>query len=134
MTADGNGVRLVDSPVPSQHQRRAARLPRDLLASPVDVRSFTVATEPGANTGAGAAITPAAGDPFSSAFAAVDRWLEDLVGDRGLTPLSASLAVLLAVLLGSGHALLPGHGKAVMAAYLAGAAGAPATRSPSARP
>ena len=33
--------------------------------------------------------------------------------------------MLLAVLLGSGHALLPGHGKAVMAAYLAGRRGRP---------
>ncbi|WP_324275385.1 hypothetical protein [Blastococcus brunescens] len=97
--------------------------PDDLLSSPVDVRAFTVATEPGQNTGAGAALTPESGDPFSSALAAVDRWLEDLVGDRGLTPLVGTLAVLLAVLLGAGHALLPGHGKAVMAAYLAGRRG-----------
>jgi ABC-type nickel/cobalt efflux system permease component RcnA len=91
----------------------------DLLASPVDVRSFTVATEPGPNTDHGASIRPGSGDPFSTLVAGLDRRLEDLIGARGLTPLVGSLAVLLAVLLGCGHALLPGHGKTVMAAYLA---------------
>jgi ABC-type nickel/cobalt efflux system permease component RcnA len=37
----------------------------------------------------------------------------------------AVLAVLLALLLGAGHAALPGHGKTVLAAYLAGRAGRP---------
>ena len=124
ITADGDGVRLLDSPVPVQSPTDELRAyPRDLLASPIDVRTFSVQTEPGENTGAGTAIVPATGDPFSGALAAVDRWLEDLVGDRGLTPLVGALAVLLAVLLGTGHALLPGHGKAVMAAYLAGRGG-----------
>lgn len=124
VTADGEGVRLVDSPVPVESiSDRLRAYPDDLLSSPVDVRTFTVATGPGQNDGAGAAITPEDGDPFSSALAALDRWLEDLVGDRGLTPLVGTLAVLLAVLLGAGHALLPGHGKAVMAAYLAGRRG-----------
>ncbi|TFV74990.1 High-affinity nickel-transporter [Blastococcus sp. CT_GayMR19] len=124
LTADGEGIRLLDSPVPVASISDELRdYPGDLLASPVDVRSFTVAVEPGENTGVGAAVTPEDGDPFSSALAALDRRLEALVGDRGLTPLVGTLAVLLAVLLGSGHALLPGHGKAVMAAYLAGRRG-----------
>jgi len=120
MTADGDGVRLVDSPVPTTSVSDELRhYPVDLLASPVEVRSFTVATEPGSNTDSGASIRPGSGDPFSTLVAGLDRRLEDLIGDRGLTPLVGSLAVLLAVLLGCGHALLPGHGKTVMAAYLA---------------
>ena len=120
MTADGHGVRLVDSPVPvTSVSDELRRYPVDLLASPVDVRSFTVATEPGQNSGAGATITPGSGDPFTNAVAGLDRRLADLIGDRALTPMVGTLAVLLAVLLGCGHALLPGHGKTVMAAYLA---------------
>lgn len=120
MTADGDGVRLLDSPVPVDSVTNELRqYPVDLLASPVNVRSFAVATEPGENTGAGRAIAPESGDPFTNAIAALDRRLADLVGDRGLTPLVGLLAILLAVLLGCGHALLPGHGKSVMAAYLA---------------
>jgi ABC-type nickel/cobalt efflux system permease component RcnA len=120
MTADGDGVRLVDSPVPTASVSDELRqYPVDLLASPVDVRSFTVATEPGPNIDPGASIRPGSGDPFTTLVAGLDRRLADLVGDRGLTLLVGSLAVMLAVLLGCGHALLPGHGKTVMAAYLA---------------
>ncbi|MPQ97770.1 nickel transporter [Modestobacter sp. I12A-02628] len=126
MTADGDGVRLVDSPVPVESSTDQLRsYPVDLLASPLDVRSFSVATEPGTNTGGAASVSTASGDPFSNAVAALDRRLEDLIGDRELTPLVGTLAVLLAVLLGCGHALLPGHGKTVMAAYLAGRDGRP---------
>jgi ABC-type nickel/cobalt efflux system permease component RcnA len=124
MTADGEGVRLLDSPVPvASVSDELRRYPVDLLASPVDVRSFTVATRPGENTGAGASITPGSGDPLSNLIAGLDRRLEDVVGGRGLTPVVGALAVLLAVLLGAGHAVLPGHGKTVMAAYLAGRQG-----------
>ena len=94
VTADGEGVRLVDSPVPVVSISDELRdYPDDLLASPLDVRSFTVATEPGENTGTGAAARTGVGDPFSSALVALDRRLEDLVGDRALTPLVGVLAV-----------------------------------------
>ena len=126
VTADGDGVRLIDSPVPvASISDELREYPGDLLASPVDVRSFRVSTEPGVNTGPGAATTTDDGDPFSGTLAALDRRFEDLIGNRGMTPLVGGLALLLAVLLGSGHALLPGHGKAVMAAYLAGRRGRP---------
>src|SRR5262249_57160563 len=53
-----------------------------------------------------------------------DKPLERLVGGR-LPPLVGLLAVVLALALGAGHAALPGHGKTVMAAYLAGRHGRP---------
>ncbi len=125
VTADGDGVRLLDPPVPAESTSDALRsYPEDLLSSPLDVRGFEVATEPGENSG-DAAPAAGPGDPFSTAMAALDRRLQALVGDRGLTPLVGAGALLLAVLLGSGHALLPGHGKTMMAAYLAGRRGRP---------
>ncbi|MGE5827696.1 MAG: hypothetical protein ACM30G_04940, partial [Micromonosporaceae bacterium] len=42
-----------------------------------------------------------------------------------LTPAVGLLALLLALVLGAGHAALPGHGKTVLAAYLAGTRGRP---------
>lgn len=125
ITAVGEGVRLLDSPVASASISDELRTyPVELLQSPLDQRSLTVRTEPGTG-GSTDSFDPASGspDPFSRLIAAGDRALQDLVGDRELTPLVGALAVLLAVLLGSGHALLPGHGKAVMAAYLAGKRG-----------
>jgi ABC-type nickel/cobalt efflux system permease component RcnA len=46
-----------------------------------------------------------------------------LVGERSLSPGFAVVALLLAVGLGAAHALAPGHGKTVMAAYLVGLRG-----------
>jgi ABC-type nickel/cobalt efflux system permease component RcnA len=46
-----------------------------------------------------------------------------LLEARDLTPLALLLSLLTASLLGAGHALTPGHGKTVMAAYLVGARG-----------
>jgi ABC-type nickel/cobalt efflux system permease component RcnA len=53
---------------------------------------------------------------------AAQRHVESVLGGR-LTPLVIGLAFLLAILLGAGHAALPGHGKTVMAAYFAGRRG-----------
>jgi ABC-type nickel/cobalt efflux system permease component RcnA len=126
ITADGSGIRLIDSPVPTESISDELRsYPDDLLSSPLDVRSLEVATEPGENTSGGAPVSVRSGDPFGTALAALDRRVQSLVGDRAITPVVGALAVLLAVLLGCGHALLPGHGKTVMAAYLTGRRGRP---------
>jgi nickel/cobalt transporter (NicO) family protein len=62
---------------------------------------------------------PAAGvDRATAAFTA-------LVGERSLSPGLAPVALVLAVALGAAHALAPGHGKTVMAAYLVGLRGTP---------
>jgi ABC-type nickel/cobalt efflux system permease component RcnA len=55
-------------------------------------------------------------------MASAERHFQNVAGGR-LTPAVATLAVLLALLLGAGHAALPGHGKTVLAAYLAGKQG-----------
>lgn len=119
ITADGFDVRLLDSPVPVTSTSDELRnYPVDLLASPLDERSVELRTEPGQNDGSGASITQSSGDPFSSFIASADRVLQDLIGGE-LTLLVGILAVLLAFALGCGHALLPGHGKTMIAAYLA---------------
>lgn len=45
--------------------------------------------------------------------------------ETNLTPVVILLSVLTAVVLGAGHALTPGHGKTLMAAYLVGTRGRP---------
>ncbi|WP_117210534.1 sulfite exporter TauE/SafE family protein [Allorhizocola rhizosphaerae] len=50
-----------------------------------------------------------------------EDWLARALGDA--TPLVLLLAVLLSALLGAAHAALPGHGKTVMALYMAGRQG-----------
>lgn len=102
--------------------------PSDLLTTPPDVRaaSFTTVAGSGSAPAAPGAVG-VAGSPFGSSgpLAGAERYLEDLVGDREITPWVGALGVLLALLLGAGHAALPGHGKTVMAAYLAGRRGRP---------
>jgi nickel/cobalt transporter (NicO) family protein len=124
ITAAGVGVHLVDSPLPDHtvsDELRAYPAGRTL-----DVRSVSLRVAPGAATGstdAPGARGPV-GDPLSRAAATAQRWLAHLAAGR-LDPLVVALALLLAALLGAGHAALPGHGKTVLAAYLAGRAGRP---------
>jgi ABC-type nickel/cobalt efflux system permease component RcnA len=123
ITAAGHGVHIVHPPVPVRSVTHSLRsYPADLLGSPLDQRSARLQVEPGDGPGAGAAIQVSGGDPVSRWVAQADRALERLVGGH-LTPFVGALAVLLALTLGAAHAALPGHGKTVMAAYIAGRRG-----------
>jgi nickel/cobalt transporter (NicO) family protein len=125
MTATGDGLRLVNSPLPAQSVSHELRdYPRDVLASPLNVRSATLNLAAGTGSD-GVPLALRGDDPVSRAMAALDRRLATLAGGHRLTPLVGVLAVLLALVLGAGHAALPGHGKTVLAAYLAGKQGRP---------
>jgi len=125
ITAAGHGVHIVNPAVPARSVSDSLRsYPTDLLGSPLDQRSAQLQVEPGDGPGAGAAIHLSRGDPVSRWVAEADRTLERLVGGH-LTPLVGALAVFLALALGAAHAALPGHGKTVMAAYIAGRRGRP---------
>ena len=128
MTAAGQGLRLLESTLPARSVSDELRsYPQDLLSSVPDVRSATLRVEPGSGGAGGpdGALVRPGGDPISRWMAAVDRRFQDLAGGPHLTPAIGLLAVLLALLLGAGHAALPGHGKTVLAAYLAGQQGRP---------
>jgi ABC-type nickel/cobalt efflux system permease component RcnA len=94
------------------------RYPRDLLASPADRRTATLAVAPGA----GSLQAPdgersyRAGRQAESGFTGL---LDSAASGRGV------LVLLLLAALGWGavHALSPGHGKAMVAAYLVGTRG-----------
>ncbi|MGB5952366.1 MAG: hypothetical protein WBG57_07625 [Ornithinimicrobium sp.] len=133
ITLDAEGLALLDPDVPRVSVSDELRsYPEDLLSSPLDIRSITADFEPGSkgnNAAESAADIGVPGftgdDPLSLLVTAGDRQLDALIGDRELTPVLGTLALLLAVMLGAGHAVLPGHGKTVMAAYLAGRRGRP---------
>ncbi|GAA4987798.1 hypothetical protein GCM10023205_68330 [Yinghuangia aomiensis] len=121
----GPGLHLDNPPVPAKSiSDELRRYPDDMLASPPDQRHVLLHVAPGA-----AAQPPAAGPGLpTSGFAAtaisrVDAVFNDLVGTRHLTLTAGLLAVLLSLVLGASHAAMPGHGKTVMAAYLAGRRG-----------
>ena len=117
VTAVGqDGTALTDSSVPADSVSDALRAyPDDLLSSPLDVREATASFAPGASaptvtspTGSTAAERPGVeGGPFAG-----------LLANQGAGLMLAGIAV--AIGLGAWHALLPGHGKTLMAAYMVG--------------
>ncbi|MFC4031716.1 nickel transporter [Streptomyces polygonati] len=123
ITARGDGVRIGSSDVPAVSVSDALRrYPADLLSSPLDVRTARLTL--GAGPGSATATAPSAGWP-ADWYAALDRHLGALTDRHRLTFPVGLLAVLMAIVLGAGHAALPGHGKTIMAAYLAGRRGRP---------
>jgi len=125
ITAVGDGTTLVAADVPARGtSARLTAYPEDLLRSPLAQDRATVRFRPGGPRLEGAGPAPAADRARTSrAPLAVDRAtaaFTSLVARQHLTLGFALFAVLLATVLGAVHALAPGHGKSVMAAYLVG--------------
>ena len=112
---DGVAVLAPDAGVDNSDRLRA--YPEDRLQQPLDERSVEVGVRPG---GPAAASVP--GAEGTTPVPASGPWAVDL---RALTPAVAALGLLLAAAAGAGHALTPGHGKTLMAAYLVGTRGRP---------
>ncbi|HYX80451.1 MAG TPA: High-affinity nickel-transporter [Actinomycetota bacterium] len=120
ITAVGvDGGHVVRSSVPPRSvSDRLLAYPTDLLQSPLRVTSATVRYRPGAAT----TLSPAADGGTSSARPGVaDGRFAGLVSRHGAWLIAIALA--LASALGALHALGPGHGKTLMAAYLVSADG-----------
>jgi nickel/cobalt exporter len=125
ITAIGEGLRVVSSTVAGASiSDELRRYPDDLLSNPRDERSATIHVAPGIGgiTGASAPLATRL-SWLDHALASATRTFNELAGGPQLTPLVGTAAALLALLLGASHAALPGHGKTVMAAYLAGRRG-----------
>lgn len=126
ITARGTGTHLRHSTAPETSASDELRhYPRDLLTAPRGdtTAEFTVTTGEGASTTNGHTASIDRGDGLEARVEALSQHLASLAGARSLTVPVGLLAILLSIVLGAGHALLPGHGKTVMAAYLAGRRG-----------
>jgi nickel/cobalt exporter len=120
ITAVGvDGGHVVGSSVPARSvSDRLLAYPTDLLQSPLRVTSATVRYRPGSST----AVSPVADGGTSTARSGVaDGRFAALVSRHGVWLIVIALA--LARALGALHALGPGHGKTLMAAYLVGGGG-----------
>ncbi len=114
----GAGVVLRDLGVPSRSiSDELRKYPADLLSSPLDVRSATASVAPGSSGTERRPLT-------AKAPAAEDRLAALVAVDLG-QPAALAGALLAALLLGAAHALSPGHGKTIVAAYLVGSRGTP---------
>ena len=91
--------------------------PEDLLESPSDVRSASLVVRPGNGT------VEAPGGQRSSATGDGDHGFADVFSDAAAGRGVLVLLLLSAFAWGAFHALSPGHGKAMVAAYLVGTRG-----------
>jgi nickel/cobalt transporter (NicO) family protein len=132
VTARGDRMTLVASTVPATSRSgRLTTYPADPLSAPLDQVVAELRVRPGgaplAGGSTGESIGESAGKSGSVGIPVgvlppdgLSRAFTDLVTSRRLTPGFAALALLIALALGSLHALAPGHGKTIMAAYAAG--------------
>ncbi len=110
---------LVSSSVPSKSISDELRAyPRDLLQDPPQITTARVAVAPGAS-GSGVPVEDVSSDANPDV---VGDWFTDLIA-RDLSPAFVLAAVLIAAGAGALHALQPGHGKTILAAYLVGSQG-----------
>jgi nickel/cobalt exporter len=142
---DGTIARAV-GPVALREVTASGRLtsyPADQLAQPLDERSLAVSVAPGGAalaawtapdasplSGAGSiGSTPArapsavGGATLAAVPGGVTEELAGLIDAGGLSPTVLLGSLLVAFGLGIAHALSPGHGKTIMAAYLVGSRG-----------
>lgn len=137
IVVQGDGVTITESaldPAGDSAASISARLtsyPKDLLSQPLDVRAATFRVGPGGPALAPMSVPDASpldqtGKPIPAAAAVpggVGREIEGMLKTQDLTPPLILLSILTAMVLGAGHAITPGHGKTIMAAYLVGTRG-----------
>jgi ABC-type nickel/cobalt efflux system permease component RcnA len=118
----GEGVTIQDSSVSDTDKSNMLHTyPADMLESPLDVRAANFTLAPGAAGDIGSRATSVQ-RPSSSFNRPTDR-VAALISAKELTPPVIALSLLLALFWGAAHALSPGHGKTVVAAYLVGSRG-----------
>jgi nickel/cobalt transporter (NicO) family protein len=122
MTARGDGTTLARSDVPRRTQSaRLTTYPKDLLTSPLDVRSLRLSVTPGGQRlGADSAGETAPAETLTRGADRLTLAFEGLLTRTEGNPWLGFVAVLAALALGAGHAVAPGHGKTIMAFYLSG--------------
>ncbi len=118
IAADGAEIESSDVPETSPSALLTA-YPDDALAAPPDVRAARVSLR---LADGGAATEPAGTQSGPAARGTADDPLAALVGGS-LSPGVVLLAIVMSLALGAAHALSPGHGKTLVAAYVLGAGG-----------
>jgi nickel/cobalt exporter len=112
------GAQLLTSTAPERSASDALRsYPKDLLQEPADSTSAKATLRPGTLPG----VPPALGS--NPAAAHQGGGFESLIAREDLGPGLIMLSLALALFWGAAHALTPGHGKAIVAAYLVGSRG-----------
>jgi nickel/cobalt transporter (NicO) family protein len=120
---DGPGVAIKNSTVQAKSVSNELRsYPQDMLSSPPDIREATFTLAPG-DGAVGNETAGRTAERVETSFGGVTDRVDELVSVERLSSTVVALSMLAAFFWGAAHALTPGHGKAVVAAYLIGARG-----------
>jgi ABC-type nickel/cobalt efflux system permease component RcnA len=115
---------LHDSDVPTQSPSKLlTAYPADLLSSPLDVRQARATVTSGACTGTPQTPDDVVAKALPRGVGGITSFFTDFFGRQDLNVGFALISILAAIAFGVVHALAPGHGKTVMAAYLVGQRG-----------
>lgn len=119
-----HGATVAASSVPAHSVSDALRAyPKDMLQSPLHVAAAAVDARPGTNPGVAPALL--SGAALQAPDRVADSGFTRLISQRDLSPLVILAALVAALFWGMAHALSPGHGKTIVAAYLVGQRGKP---------
>lgn len=116
MTATSDGVPITTNIPTASTSARLTAYPEEALTTPLDQRAARIVVGEGA-----AAAQPQASSPIQTGRP-VDAFA-GLITRGDLGPVGLAVALTAAIGLGMAHALAPGHGKTIMAAYLVGTSG-----------
>ncbi len=95
----------------------------DLLRSPPDVRTAAASVTPGEMSGSPPVLGTGSPEPPIVEEPASEDGFAALVARRDMSVGVVLVSLLVAMFWGAAHALSPGHGKAIVAAYLVGTSG-----------
>ncbi len=125
ITASGDGVRIDGDVAAASPTNLLLRYPKDAVSAPLRQRDVAFTVAPGAFSSDGPSFqtdAPLSGPTIRGNDGLTARF-QSLLDHRTLTVPFAAGAMLLAVVLGGLHALAPGHGKTIIAAYALGRRG-----------
>jgi nickel/cobalt transporter (NicO) family protein len=119
-----DGARLKTTNAPAKSVSNELRAyPKDLLSDPLDMTSATLAVDPGSSAGAPPAVSANAVDAAAYVSGATETGFSALISKNDLGFGVVLISLLVALFWGAAHALTPGHGKAIVAAYMVGTRG-----------
>jgi nickel/cobalt transporter (NicO) family protein len=119
-----DGARVLSSSAPTRSvSARLRSYPRGLLDSPLDVSSAQVRLVPGGSAGAPPILSNGGVEAPTRVDSESGSGFAELITEDDLSLGVVLIALAVALFWGAAHALTPGHGKAIVAAYLIGTRG-----------
>jgi nickel/cobalt transporter (NicO) family protein len=119
-----DGAALTRTTAPSTSESDELRAyPKDLLSDPLHMTSASFAVDPGTEAGS---PTPLSDDTLEGAVhvaGASETGFASLIARDHLSTGIVLVSLLVALFWGAAHALTPGHGKTIVAAYMVGSRG-----------